>query len=301
MLLKNDEIYKLTDKDVKAVYEKLGWKKDKINKPAIIKLPEEQYTFDRANNRKVRPSRIHIPLEEKEDSPTEGTIKWNYCERPPQKNRETGAFVYDRKVLPMTGDFSLKQDKIELLWFLLFKSSVRKPNYDENGNLEPGEKPAKSRPCFYFQNKGKEALIKLAKRELRSEVESLILGRNAWPEQKIRTYAVAFGCDIDPEDGINEVKAVLLGKIESTLNGYQEFANLSGAENDAQILYIINLAKNKKKIGINEEKNAWYYMEDGQMKSKICNLRGSVGPEMSLVIFIKDNPDVGAAIEMACA
>ena len=299
MLLKNDQIYKLTDKDVKSVYDKLNWKLGKKNKPAIVKIPEELYTFDRSNNRKIRPSRIHIPLEDKEDNDNEGTIKWNYCERPPQRDKD-GAFKYDRKVFPMTGDFPLSQDKIELLWFLLFKSSVRKPNYDENGNLEPGEKLPKSRPCFYFQNKGKEAIIKLAKRQLRSEVESLILGKNAWPEERIRKYAVAFGCDIDPEDSINEVKAILLGRIEGTPNGYQEFANLSEAENDAGILFIINNAKKKKAIGVSDEKNAWFFMEDGKFKTKICNLRGSVSDEMSLVMFIKDNPDVGSAIEMAC-
>ena len=234
MLLKNDVVYQLSEKEIKAVYTKLGWSQTKRNKPANFKIPDERYTFDKANNRKVRPSRLNIPLIEHEDHPKEGTIRWNYCERPPQRNRESGQFVYTNKYLGMTGDFQLTQDKIELLWFLLFKSSVRRPNKDEFGQLEEGEKEAKSSPCFYVQNKGKEAIVKLAKRELRSTVEGLLLGKNAWPEEKIRRFAVAFGCDIEEDDSIQEVKAVLLGRIEAIKDGYQEFANLTNAEADVE-------------------------------------------------------------------
>lgn len=300
MLYKNDVIYKLTDKDRKAVYEKLGWKEGKKNKPVVFKIPEEQYTFDAANRRKVRPSRIHIPLAEKEDHDEEGVIRWNYCERPPQKDRQTDMPIYDRKIYPMNGEFSLTQEKIELIWFLLFKSSVRKPNYDENGQIVKGDKPAKSRPCFYVQNKSQEATNKINKRILRAEVEAFILGKNAWPEERIRKYAVAFGCDVSPEDSLREVQADLLGKIEGTPNGYQEFAILSNAEEDAEILYVINAAKKKGVIMFSDEKNAWMFMEDGKMKTKICNGRGSVSVEMALVLYIKDNPDTRSAIEMAC-
>lgn len=299
MLLKNDVVYTLSEKEIKAVYTKLGWTPNKKNKPANFKIPDERYTFDKANNRKVRPSRLNIPLIEHEDHPKEGTIRWNYCERPPQKNRETGMFVYTNKYFAMTGDFQLSQDKIELLWFLLFKSSVRRPNRDEFGALEEGEKEAKSSPCFYVQNKGKEALAKLAKRELRASVEGLLLGKNAWPEEKIRRFAIAFGCDVGEDDSIQEVKATLLGRIEAVKDGYKEFAELSDTEGDVERLYIVNSAKKHESISFDHETNTWYFMEGGKRKGKITNGRGSMTPEMSLVTFIADNPDIGAAIEMS--
>ena len=55
MLLKNDVVYTLSEKEKEKVYSKLGWNKKKTNKPANFKIPEERYTFDKANNRKVRP------------------------------------------------------------------------------------------------------------------------------------------------------------------------------------------------------------------------------------------------------
>lgn len=299
MLLKNDVIYKLSDEDIAAVYKKLGWKKGAKNKPANFKIPEEQYVFDAANNRKVRPTRIHIPLQEKEDNENEGTIKWNYCERPPSKN-EKGEFVYDRKVYPMTGDFELMPDKIELVWFLLFKSSVRKPNTDEFGNLEKGEKPINTRACFYVQNKVGEAKAKLAKRELKSEIESLILGKNAWPEATIRKYAIAFGCEVADDDTIFEVKANLLGRLEGTRTGYQDFAALTNSEKDVDLLFVVSNAVKKGAIGFNSDKNAWMFKSEGKFGTKICNAKGSMSKEMSLVTFLQDNPDVQSAIEMAC-
>jgi len=299
MLLKNDVVYTLSEKEKEKVYSKLGWNKKKTNKPANFKIPEERYTFDKANNRKVRPSRLNIPLVEHEDNKDEGTIRWNYCERPPVRNRETGMFVYDKKYLPMTGDFQLPQEKIELLWFLLFKSSVRRPNRDEFGNLEEGEKEAKSSPCFYVQNKGKEALAKLAKRELRASVEGLLLGKNAWPEEKIRRFAIAFGCDVEEDASIQEVKAMLLGRIEAVKDGYKEFAELSDTEGDVDRLYIVNSAKKHGSISFDYESNAWYFMEGDKRKGKIVNGRSSMTPEMSLVTFIADNPDIGAAVEMS--
>lgn len=300
MLYRNDERYVMPEAEKTKLFERLGWSIKGRNQKAVFRMPSELVKFDKSNNRKVFPSRIHIPMAEKVYTEKEGAVKWNYSEYPPEKD-DKGNLRYRTKIMPFNQELIVTQEKFELAYFLVYCSSVRKPDTDEAGNLMPGEKDINGKKLFYLQNRGAEARKKLINRELRTEVESLIIGRNAWPESEIRKYAIAFGVTVNDEDDISIIKSDLLGQIEGRKNGYFQFLELTRGKDEMEAMYEIEQALQKQLIGINEKKNGWAYKNKNGvfMKDLICTLRVNCDAKMSLALHLKDFPEDFEALKMA--
>lgn len=283
MIFQNDEPYKLTADDINSVYSFMGWTKSKSPRPAVIKFPESLYKVDRNNgNRKVRPLRVHIPLESTEFVEGIGSVKWNYTETPPREVDKQ--MVYLRKSRPMTGMFTVGADKIDLLWFLI-KSKYRANMVDEAGREQS------SKPLFKIEMKEKEAEQKLKLDELQTQIRAYINGpvTMRWPIEKIRKYAIAFGIEDADEMGDNEVKITLLGRINGEPGGYERFEALANSSEDTDLFYIIKKAISEEKIKFTKKRKWVFLDENGKEAQEICGTRYRLSNEESLVEFLKED------------
>ena len=281
MLYKDDVPFKITEKMVNEVYHFMGWSTKKKPRPAVIKFPESIYRQDRANNRKIRPLRVNIPLEMTMFIEGEGSVKWNYSESP---GREVDKqMTYPRKSKPMTGTFSVGVEKIDLLWFLI------KSKYRTNMPDEPFRVQA-SKPLFKVEMKEKEPEAKLSKDKLQTQIKAYINGdvNTSWTIEKIRKYALAFGIEDAEEMGPNEVRMTLLGRINGEPDGYERFEKLANSNEETEIIYIVKRAVNEGKIKFTKTRK-WVFVENGKEAQEICGLRIRLTAEESLVEFLKED------------
>lgn len=303
MIYRNDEPYSLTEEDKAEVYKFMGWKykpSESNYKPivsnakpkrAIIKFPEHLYRFNRANNRKMRPNRVHIPLEITEFIDNVGTVKWNYCVAPPRL--EDKVWIYPRKVEPMTGVWSVGTDKIDFLFFLI------KSPYRENLPHEHWRQTA-AKTLFKIEMRELEAQIRLEKDRLQTRIRAYINGPEniVWPIEKIRKYAIAFGVDVDDEMGPFEVKAALLGRINGEINGYERFEKMVNTDGEVKIRYAIKKLQEANKILFVDTARRWVYLtKNGKEGAPICTVRKGMSNEDSLFSYLMDNQHVQEEFE----
>jgi hypothetical protein len=288
MIYRNDEPYSLTAKDKKIVYDFLGWKNTsgiledaKKTRPAVIAFTETMYTYDRANKRKVRPSMVNLPLESVIFDEVEGSVKWNYSERPVQKSKD-GVMSY-RKYYSMTGTFSLSYDKIDFLFFLISKSNLRELSEKEKAdNVEQ-----LARPFYRVENKEAEAKAKLEKQRRKYEIQGYINGPDGvrWETDKVRMTAVVFGLANAHEMEDYELRSTLLGRLEGEINGWERFYELTDMQVETNMRYQIEICKNNKTIMYNGKARKWYWLENQKDKgAEICAMNSSfVTPEEALL------------------
>lgn len=294
MLLRDNKPYEMTSSDEKMVMDEIG------KFPCVIRFPKSAYTAHRtydtektrkSKDRVVRRDRpiIHpIPLKSEVMGPN-GSELWMWSRLPVSINEKTGQPRLTTTYLELDSEMTLQKRDMELVFFLLFKSSVR----------EGGPNTRTSRPLFYFENKEKEIVSIAALRKVKSKVESLI-----WDKMHIdhlRVMAQAYGIGGSNLMGENELKHTLATKVEvQGIKGYEDFLqkatpDKSGEEisRRTQRLAMIQEAKDLKIIGTDKTNQKWYFLnEEGKNESVICELMAGMSIETTLMFKIESDTDL---------
>lgn len=301
MIYKNDEPYKLTKEDLKATYDFLGWDHKngtlanaKKVRPAVVMFTDSMYTYDKYNKRKVRPPMVNLPMEAMSFEDT-GSVKWNYSERPVQKEKETGALKYN-KYFSITGTFSLGPDKIDLLFFLVTKSNLRELTETE---IKNGTREQINRPVFKIENKEAEAKLKLEKKRIQNEIESYINGQPGviWETEKVRRYAVVYGIDDAMNMGESEVRAALLGRLEGEAGGWNRFYALCNVQEETNQRYQIEMCKKNGTIKYFDKSRKWHWMNGNDKGSEICSMTSAyTTPEEALLQAMQVDQEIAEGI-----
>lgn len=283
-LYKNDQPHKLTAKDLERVYKFMGWDKDKgtKNRPAVIKFVDNLYKFDRNNKRQIRPPRVNIPLEETTFVENEGTVKWNYTETPPRTNKE-GVVEYAKSHRPMTGPFSVDITRVDFLFFLLLSK------FRESSPGDSSDRIVAKKPLFKIEFKEREAAAKLSIHSRKIEAQAFINGpiQIRWSEEKVKTFAIAFGIEEAFEMGDAEVRATLLGRLEGEKDGYKKFFDLMDNDEYADSMSLVSRAKSLGLITYFKPDNTWRYVINEKAEDIICKgLKSGRSKEQALADYL---------------
>lgn len=294
MLIKNNEPYVLTEADKKAVEKEIGGKW-----PVLIKIPENAYTpprrYDTEKARKTdrvyrrdRPPFHIIPMKSEISGPN-GMELWQYSRIPVGKDPKTDQYKLAEAYLELEEEMTIEKNQMELMFFLLFKSSVR----------QGGPNTKTNRPIFRVVNKEKEVSDIVALRKIKSKVENFIFDKMHLDHIKVvaQSYQIS-GTELMGE---NELRHTLATKLEALgMQGYEEFINRvqpdqSGEEinRKTQRLALLQEAKDLNIIGTDRGKQKWYFLnEEGKTESVICELIAGMSIEKTLEWKVETDTDL---------
>lgn len=277
MLYKNDELVKITEKEIKELKKLVG------KFPVVFKLNKQLYSVNPLNpNRTERPGGVIIPFEERVDDKHEGSVKWNYCELPPSK--EDGNMVYYKNstsgMIVTSTKFTVTETKIDLLYFLVYVSKVVKV---------VGASPYTTSPLFVMENTHLEAVERNKDREEKAEVYGAIYGSQRMGIAEVVRLAKAFRVPMADSLSDDEVRDALFNSVEAMQqdkrlkNGYKTFLELADNKTRTEALSLIQKGKDMKRIAYLQKEAKWYLLdENGKKTQVICSLISGRTPDESL-------------------
>lgn len=305
MLLKNDQPYKLTLEDYQKMAEIIGCsaKKGKDDKPRFEEypkggvwiIPPAPYVTVNADGGKRldRPALYIIPYEQSLDT-NEGTVKWNYTQRPPTiKPGESPVYIGDM-TKDYTHRFSVAENQPDLLFFLCCISRCGAHVRDANVI------------SYRIENKKLEAINANSKRSRKIEVEAHILHpvTKLHPDD-IARIAKAMRVENVEELTDDEVRHKLLEKIEAMeasekRDGYKTFLEYTevGGRSRVELLAGLQVLKDKKILRYTSTSNSWgIYDKEGKRAGKLCVLTVNKTADESLEYFATTNEDCKATVD----
>ena len=293
MLIKNNEIYKLTEADKKKVEAEISGKWPvKIELPKKAFTPPRRYDTEKSRStarvyRRDRPPFHVIPLKSAVSGP-DGMELWMYSRLPVGLDPKTQQYKLVDTYMELEDEMEFGKNDIELVFFLLFKSSVR----------EGGPNTKTLRPLFKVVNREKELSDNVALRKIKAKVENAIFDKMSIEHVKLvsQSYQIS-GTELMGE---NELRTHLAAKLEAGgIRAYEEFINRvtpdkSGEEinRKTQRLATLQEAKDLKIIGTDRQKQKWYFLsEEGKAESPICELIAGMSIENTLEFKVETDTD----------
>lgn len=293
MLIKNNEIYKLTEQDRAELMKEIG------KFPMVIKLPPTAYTAPREYetelkrksqivSRRRRPLIHPIPMKAEVHTPT-GIEFWQYSRIPASRNAKTETWKISDAFIELEDEMQLTERDTELAFFLAFKSSVRMG----------GKNTRTPRPLFMIENREKEveSTVKLGK--IKSKVESNIYDK--MHIDHVRVMAKSYGMGGVDLMGENELRHALVMKLAAKgLPAYEEFMTRLVPEKSGEDinrrtlrLALIQEAKDLKVIGTNKNNDKWHWLNDeGKSQGVICEHMAGYSMEQSLEFKVNTDSDL---------
>jgi len=304
MLFRNDEKYTLTFEDYKKMADFLsldskGTSFTNFPKGGVyIKYPQSALTANPDNPmRPDKPLMMIIPYDQDLQDDNEGTVKWNYCKRPPTIKPGESPVYYEGQdpALMMSHRISINENQPDLLFFLICIS--------KRGSHVEGV----SRAAYEIENKQKEATVNNNKRRIRIEVESAIL-HSATCMHIEDIVRIAKAMAVPNIDALSEdqIRDALLTKIEAMeksdkKDGYKTFKEYTdtgsvGARVD--LLVMIQKAKDMKLIKFFSMNNSWGTIDAaGKKTGKLCPIAPGRTPDDSLAYHVTTDNEIALQLK----
>lgn len=297
MLYLNHEPVQFTAQMRKEVEEFTGGKY-----PVIIKWPKDIYSTPKSskNKRRDRPPITIIPYKAVVHGEN-GTELWIYSDTPAKKNKE-GQNLYSPIHMELDEMAAIGKEKMELLYFLIFKSTVRL----NSKNLQPGV-----RPMFRIENREKERAAAAELKKIRAKAEYILYERITGDD--LVTVAMAMNVSNATLMGPNELKETISRRLEikGTKEGYEEFLEMLKLEDEkdeknsplnrnTQNKAILQKAKDAKLIEADKGGKAWWFLDaEGKRTSKVCDTLAGMSIDQSLIYAIGKNAELMETIRQS--
>lgn len=295
MLYKNDEKYVPSAAEIKNLEKIVG------NKfPVTFKMAKGLYSQN--PNKPLRtefPGGVIINFEERVDDPTEGSVKWNYCELPPRKQDGNIMYYTDgRGALFVSGPkFSVAKSKIDLLYFLVFVSKSIKV-------IHKDASPYTTNPLFVLEDTHLEALERNKEREKRAQVEGALFGHQKLVQSEVVRMAKAFRVPNAENMTDDEVRDSLYNAVQAReqdknkKDGYSTFLELCDNKQRVEILGLIQRGKDMRRLTYEQRSAKWWLMdENGKKAGEVCRLMSGKTPDESLEYQATTNEEVAKILE----
>ena len=259
MLYKNDEPYKLAQPDIDAV------KKFFHNKfPVKVVYPPERIVKSRLPHNRLpdQPNSISFDLKSIVKSGDKGAEIWRYADDVIVDTK--GRKRYTPKKFRFNGSRFLKEEDIELIFFLLKKSEYRVLGDEE---LAKDKKLKQTtNPKFMFEDLVTEAEKKAEAKALESRISVLLYNKElGLPEETIRKVAKAYAIKGVDTLTIAQVKILLDNKIhDKKLGGPDRFFDMVNADAELEARASIQSLEDMKLIYYDQGKTTWFWNATGE-------------------------------------
>lgn len=259
MLYKNDEPYKLAQPDIDAV------KKFFHNKfPVKVVYPPERIVKSRLPHNRLpdQPNSISFDLKSIVKSGDKGAEIWRYADDVIVDTK--GRKRYTPKKFRFNGSRFLKEEDIELIFFLLKKSEYRVLGDEE---LAKDKKLKQTtNPKFMFEDLVTEAEKKNEAKALESRISVLLYNKElGLPEETIRKVAKAYAIKGVDTLTIAQVKILLDNKIhDKKLGGPDRFFDMVNADAELEARASIQSLEDMKLIHYDQGKTTWFWNATGE-------------------------------------
>ena len=258
MLYKNDEPYKLADKEIEAV------KKFFHNKfPVKVAYPLERIVKSRLPHNRLpdKPNSIAFDLKSTVKS-DKGAEVWRYADDVIYD--KNGKKKYVPKKFRYNGSRMLDVQDIELIYFLLRKSEVRYKSEDELKADKTLRQPRQ--PKFMFEDLVSEADKKAEYKALESRISVLLYNKElGLPELRLRLVAKAYHIKNVDDLTISQVKILLENKIhDKKLGGPDKFFEMVNADSELEARASLQAVIDLKYIRYDAAKGAWFWNTEGE-------------------------------------
>jgi hypothetical protein len=253
MLYKNDEIYKLVPNgsEIKEI-EKFFHNKFPVK---VIYPPDRVVPSNLPHNRLPdKPNSISFDLTATVKTPS-GAETWRYATN--VIIEPTGRKKYVPKKFKFAGSRFLDRDDIELIFFLLKKSTSRLLSEDELKKDKTLKQP--NRPKFMFEDLVSEAEKKAEKRALEIKIGSMLYGDYALPDARIKEIAKAYHISDVDTYSLAQIKDFIERKIHAEKDGADTFFEMVGDEESMKIRVSIQGVVDMKMLEHDLIRNAWYW------------------------------------------
>lgn len=259
MLYKNDEPYKLDAKEVEAT------KKFFHNKfPVKVVYPPERIVKSRLPHNRLpdKPNSMSFDLKSIVKSGDKGTEIWRYADDVIIDTK--GRKKYTPKKFRFNGSRFLKEEDIELIFFLLRKSEYRVIGDDELAKDKKLKQTTS--PKFMFEDLVTEAEKKAEAKALESRISVLLYNKElGLPEEKIRKVAKAYAIKGVDSLTIAQVKILLDNKIhDKKLGGPDKFFDMVDAGAELEARSSIQSLEDMKLIHYDLAKKTWFWNAMGE-------------------------------------
>ncbi len=281
MLFKNDQTYKLDDKEIKAV---TAYFHNKF--PVKVIYPSDRVVPSKLPHNRLpdKPNSIAFNLKSvvKEEG---GTVVWRYADDVITDAK--GNKIYVPRKFRFDGKRYLDRNEIELIYFLLRKSEYRLIPDEE---LKAKKIKQSRSPKFMFEDLVTEAEKRAEKKELEARITQLLYNKElCLPEEKIRDVARAYFIKNVDELSLPQVKIALEQKAyDKKLGGPDRFFEMVNADEEITSRSSIQKAIDMKQIVYDGKKSAWFWDTEGEGgKSIICRVSKTMIPVEALFDLYK--------------
>lgn len=216
MLYKNDEPYKLVQKEIEAVEAFFHGKF-----PVKVVYPQERIVPSKLKHNRKPDKPRSISFDYKAVVMTaNGTEVWRYAENVIVSDK--GVKKYTPKKFLFHGATWLKRNDIEKIFFLLNKSEFCKGGKNQGPMVK-----------FMFEDLVTEAEKRAEKKKIATKIDGLLYGDDfGLSEEKLRTVAKAYFIPGVDDYSLSQIKWQLENKINETKSGPDEFFRMVNAEDE---------------------------------------------------------------------
>jgi hypothetical protein len=306
MLYKNGESQKMNTAEIKAVENYFH------NKfPVKIVYPADRITPSRLKHNKLpdQPNSISFDLRAIVKTAT-GSEEWRYAENVVvDKN---GNKRYFPKKFLYTGKRYLDRDNIELIFFLLKKSTYRFIPVDE---LKENKELTQSKMVkFMFEDLVSDAEKKAEKKKIEAKITNLLYGDDyGLSEDKLRALAKAYQIAGVDNYTLPQIKMLLDNKIHEGTDGIDNFFRMVDADDEIKTRVSITKAMDMNLLKFNDKTRPGYWQVDGEKgTTSICKTPPNKSPSQALydyymgnaefrddvqAVLLTKNPDAGKVLK----
>jgi hypothetical protein len=306
MLYKNGEAQKLNPAEIKAVE---AYFHNKF--PVKVVYPADRITPSRLKHNKLpdQPNSISFDLRAIVKTAT-GSEEWRYAENVVSDKNNNKKF-FPKKFL-YTGKRYLDRDNIELIYFLLKKSTYRFIPVDE---LKENKELTQSKLAkFMFEDLVTEAEKKAEKKKIEAKITNLIYGEDyGLPEEKLRELAKAYQIGNVDSYTSAQVKMLLDNKIHEGADGVNNFFRMVDADDEIKTRVSITKAMDMGLLKFNDKTRSWFWQVAGEKgTTNICKVPPNKSPSQALydfyvgssdfrddvqAVLLTKNPDAGKVVK----
>lgn len=303
MLFVNNEKYELTAADTKAVREFVGHKF-----PVTLKWPEKMYSArsnmtmgmgKQSRVKRDRPPLTLIPMKSQIFDNGRSEL-WIYSDMPPKLKKDSDP-IYSPMHIELDEVAQIDENRIDLLFFLIFKSNVR----DGSPYLKPG-----GRPMFRIENREAERESRVKIKKFKSRVEDVLY--NKIKDKDLLDIALAMQIQGASLMGPNEQREAIEAKLAraNTVEAYEKFMQLCKADDESQKneklplnkevkkLSLLQKAKEMQLISYDKQLKSWWFLDSEKKRTgKVCEVLAGMDEEQSLLFAIEKDPSIMNSIE----
>lgn len=275
MLYKNDEIYKMTDKDHRAINKKYP------KFPIRLIYPESRVKPSRSKHNRLpdQPNSISFPLiaSVKTDK---GTENWRFANN--KIIGTNGRTIWQPHNLILRGSMLLEQSDIELVFWLVKCCPF----------LQEGENWNKKVPKCIIEDLRGSAEKKAKKEEEMATVKAMIYSSAmGLGEKKLRLVAKAYFVSEVDELSFAQVKLAVENTImRDKRTGIVKFLEMVEAEQVISVRSSLQNAVDRKLITYMVQKKIWAWVTgDGRKNEPICQIGAGADPNEALYDYYLGN------------